>query len=83
MLAFNAAKTRDVLSLQNWVNGNASLARAETAYLLHGEDLLSVAQQDDGAITQLEVLIEDNLIRFFRRFSKVSNYPLSLSVIKV
>lgn len=76
MLGFNDAKVRDVSSLQNWVNGNACLARAETAYLLHSDDLLTVAQPDDGAINQLESWLKDNLIRYFKRFSTVSNSSL-------
>ena len=64
--------------MQNWVNGIACLARAETAYLLHSEDLLNVAQSDDGATIQLKIWVEDNLIRFFERFSTVSNCHLSL-----
>jgi hypothetical protein len=71
MLGFEAAKPRDVLSLQNWVNGNACLAREETAYLARCNELLSVASSDDGAVTRLEAWVEDNLIRFYKGFRKV------------
>jgi hypothetical protein len=76
MLAYEAAKPRDVLSLQNWVNGNACLAREETAYLTHCKELLSIAPSDDGAVTQLKAWVEDNLIRFYKCFRKVRIYAL-------
>lgn len=71
MLRFEAAKPRDVLSLQNWVNGNACLARDETAYLTYSKELLSVASLDDGAVTRLEAWVEDILIRFYKSFCEV------------
>jgi hypothetical protein len=71
MLTYEAAKPRDVLSLQNWVNGNACLAREETAYLTHCKELLSIASSDDGAVTQLKAWVEDNLIRFYKCFREV------------
>ena len=71
MLGFEAAKPRDVLSLQNWVDGNACLAREETQYLTHRKELLSVAPSDDRAVTRLEACVEDNLIRFYKGFREV------------
>jgi hypothetical protein len=75
MLTYEAAKPRDVLSLQNWVNGNACLAREETAYLTHSKELLSIATPDDGAMTQLKAWVEDNLIRVYKCFRKVRIAP--------
>lgn len=71
MLMFEAAKSRDVLSLQNWVDGNACLAREEAAYLAHGRDLLSIAPAGDDAVTQLRPWVEDKLIRFYKGFREV------------
>jgi hypothetical protein len=71
MLSFEAAKPRDVLSLQNWVNGNACLAREETAYLTRCNELLSVASLGDGAVSWLEAKVEDILIRFYKVVYKV------------
>jgi hypothetical protein len=71
MLKLEAAKPRDVLSLQNWVNGNSCLAPAETAYLTYCKELLSVAPSDDDAVTRLEAWIEDSLIRFYGGFREV------------
>jgi hypothetical protein len=76
MLGYETAKPRDVLSLQNWVNGNACLAREETAYLTYCKELLSVASSDDGAVTRLESWVEDILIRFYKGFRKVGIYAL-------
>ena len=54
MLSFEPAKLRDVLSLQNWVNGSACLAKDEMSYLTGCKELLSIAFSDDGVATQLE-----------------------------
>jgi hypothetical protein len=71
MLGLETARPRDVSSLQNWVDGNACLAREETQYLTHCKELLSVAPSDDRAVTRLEACVEDNLIRFYKGFRKV------------
>ena len=71
MLSFEAAKPRDVLSMQNWINGNACLSREETAYLTRGNELLSVASPDDSAMGRLEAWVEDNLIRFYKGLREV------------
>ncbi len=63
ILGFEAARPRDVLSLQNWVNGNGCIAREETAYPERGEELLSVSSSDDRAITWLEILVGGILVR--------------------
>jgi hypothetical protein len=46
MLSYEAAKPRDISSLQNWVDGNGCIAREETAYLARHKDLLSVVSAD-------------------------------------
>jgi hypothetical protein len=71
MLNFDAAKPRDVLSLQNWIEGNACLARDETAYLSFCKELLSIASPDDDAVARLESWVEDKLIRFYKGFREV------------
>jgi hypothetical protein len=71
MLNFDAAKPRDVLSLQNWVNGNACLAREETAYMSFCKELLSIASPDDNTVARLESWVEDSLIRFYKGFREV------------
>jgi hypothetical protein len=71
VLSYGAAKSRHVLSLQNWVDNNACIARAETAYLTHCNELLSVAPLHDGATEQLEAWIADRLVQFCKNFRKV------------
>jgi hypothetical protein len=71
MLSFDEAKPRDVLSLQNWVDGNACLARDETKYLSCCKELLSIASPNDDTVARLESWVEDNLIRFYKGFRDV------------
>lgn len=76
MLGFEDAKPRAVLSLQNWVDGNACIAREETKYLTQGNELLCVASPHDGAMTRLEDWVADKLIRFCKGFYKVRTHYL-------
>lgn len=72
MLAFGRSEGRDVESLQNWLDGNGCLAREETAYLTHRQELVSLAPAADSAVLQLEAWVEDKLIRFYSGFRSVS-----------
>lgn len=71
-MALDAAKPRDVQSLDNWLNGTGCLVREEAAYLTYKEELVSLAPSGDSALQQLEVWVEENLIRFYSSFRKVS-----------
>jgi hypothetical protein len=71
MLSYEPAKLREVLSLQNWVNGKACLAREETEYLKHCKELISVASLGDGTVDRLEAWMEDKLVYFCTVFGKV------------
>jgi len=71
MLNYDAAKSRDVLSLQNWINGNACLARGETTYLERSKELLGIAAPDDDTVARLESWVEDKIIRFYKGFREV------------
>lgn len=73
ILSFEPARLQDVSSLQNWINGTGFIARAETAYLSHSNDLLRVVSMDDTVMVWLETLIEKVLFRFHRWFGKVSH----------
>ncbi|KAF2185505.1 hypothetical protein K469DRAFT_575697, partial [Zopfia rhizophila CBS 207.26] len=68
ILSFETARLQAVSSLKNWVNGTGCIARAETAYLNHSNDLLSVASTDDTIMMWLETLVAKALIRL-RRWS--------------
>ena len=78
MLSFGPAQQRDVESLQNWLDGTGCLAREETAYLTHDRELVSLAPPCDSAVSQLEVWVEDKLIRFCSGFRKVRTRRRSL-----
>ena len=74
MLEFRDAIPRDISSLKHWVEGNASLARDETAYLERDTDLMSVVGVEDNALSRLLALLEHFLVRNFKRFRKVRNF---------
>ena len=80
VLSFEAASHRDVMNLQNWVDGNGCIAREETAYLTRADDLLSVTPPDDSAVPWLESLVEDSHVYFRERFGKVRNPHLALLI---
>ncbi len=71
MLGYEAAPHRDVVSLQNWVDGNGCIAREETAYLARTEDLLCVGSPDDNAVAWLGALVEECRVYFRERFNRV------------
>jgi hypothetical protein len=65
------ANPRDVQSLQNWVNGNGCLSWGETEYLTHCNDLQSLADSQDRAVTRSESLVENALVRMLKYFRNV------------
>jgi hypothetical protein len=71
MLNLDAAKARDIKSLQNWSNGTGCIAREETAYLTHSKELASLAPVRDSALLKMEIWVEYALVRFYRGFRKV------------
>jgi hypothetical protein len=70
-MSLNKAPSRDIINLQNWVDGTGSLARDETDFLGDRNELVSLAPDSDSAIAKLEFWLEDNLIRFYRGFRQV------------
>lgn len=70
-MAFEAAPRRDVTNIRNWLTRNACIARKETAYLEHGEDLISINVPEDSAMTRLEGLVEDIRVYYFEHFRTV------------
>ncbi len=72
MLNMAAASPRDILSLQNWADGTASLARDETAYLLKTDDLFSTVPSTDDACARIESLLEAFASRLYERCCTVS-----------
>ncbi|RDA84140.1 hypothetical protein CP532_0115, partial [Ophiocordyceps camponoti-leonardi (nom. inval.)] len=83
LLSFPPAHQRDVESLQNWLSGTGCVARDETAYLSHNEELMSLAPEDDSALLGIETWVEDKLIRFFRGFRNVRVPPFDIMVMRL
>ncbi|KAF3064949.1 hypothetical protein GL218_02145 [Daldinia childiae] len=53
-LYFESAPQRAISNLRNWISGTGCVARNETAYLEHDEDLVSLATSEDFLVTWLE-----------------------------
>ncbi|MCJ1307053.1 mitochondrial import inner membrane translocase subunit TIM14 [Agyrium rufum] len=66
--SFPTAAARDVESLQRWVDSKGCLARNETTFLEHNDDLVNLVGPPDNAVAQVEPLIEDILIYCAARF---------------
>lgn len=71
-LSFSTAPARPVSTLRNWIEGTGCVARAETAYLEHGEDLVSLATPEDNIVTWLETLAEYASL-YFQKQSEPEN----------
>jgi hypothetical protein len=71
MLAYGRASSRDVTSLQNWLDQTGCLTREESAYLDKPNDLISLASSSDSALKRLENWIEDQLIQYHKGFRAV------------
>lgn len=59
---FDATKPCHVNSIRNWFTGNACIARPETKFLDHDDDLLTISPPEDGTLSSLENWVEDALI---------------------
>ncbi|RSL41577.1 hypothetical protein CEP54_015775 [Fusarium duplospermum] len=57
ILSFDRPLATHVLSLENWLQGNACIAREESRFLDHTEDLLTVAPLEDGVMYWLEMTV--------------------------
>ena len=82
ILSHSAASKRDVESLQNWVKGTSSLARDETIFLSHQNDLIKLVEPTDEAISSLEPVIEDAVRRVLRWTRQVLLYRLYIITIQ-
>ncbi|KAK3369492.1 hypothetical protein B0T24DRAFT_708119 [Lasiosphaeria ovina] len=69
---YDGQHTRDVTSLRDWdwVDESGSLARVETAYLLHGRDLMAVGASTKELPNLLQHPVEDAMIWGYRMFRK-------------
>ncbi|CAG8953484.1 hypothetical protein HYFRA_00010234 [Hymenoscyphus fraxineus] len=60
-LAYPASTERDINSLSNWVEGTSCLARQDSSYLDHKDDLMNLTGPVDNAITRTESVVEDSM----------------------
>lgn len=63
------AHARDVESIQNWIGGTGCIARAESDFLQHPDDLANLTGTLDNAVTYIEILIANiacGLSRYIR-----------------
>ncbi|KAG7404065.1 hypothetical protein Forpe1208_v015790 [Fusarium oxysporum f. sp. rapae] len=72
------ADRKDVASLQNWVAATGSLAKVETEYLLHQDELVTLAPVADSAMRQLEAWVESKLIKYWYEFRTVKSFTQSI-----
>lgn len=60
-MGFESPESQHVLSLQNWLQGNACIAREESRFLGHSEDLFTFSQPNDGVVSWLERMVSASL----------------------
>ena len=80
VLRYERANVRDLVSLQNWLRGNACMTRDETAYLTYFDDLMSLSWSKDTAVAQLDAWVEVCLIKFYKNFRTVRFAPVLSAV---
>ncbi|BCS28103.1 uncharacterized protein APUU_61151S [Aspergillus puulaauensis] len=72
ILEFSNPNPRNTTNLQKWVHGNRCIARDEVKYLTYGgNELLCMATPADSTVARMEDWVEDNLVRFSKRFYRV------------
>ncbi|KAF3911255.1 hypothetical protein AA313_de0201959 [Arthrobotrys entomopaga] len=76
ILGFPAARSRDIVSLQNWQMANACIARDEQEYLSRREDLLCISTPGDGFLSWLEQCVSEKFLSLSKNNrSKISRDP--------
>lgn len=76
--SYSKATIRDVRSLRRWVEGTGCLARDETTFLDHQEDLVNIVGPFDHAAVQVEPLVEESLVYLASLFHVVSLSAITL-----
>jgi hypothetical protein len=77
VFAYESPDTKYVSSLQRWIRGNSCIARNEAKFLESGEDLLTLASMEDGAVSWFERFVCDALVKIFK-VKKKTLHTLSL-----
>ncbi|KAH7354607.1 hypothetical protein BKA65DRAFT_496671 [Rhexocercosporidium sp. MPI-PUGE-AT-0058] len=76
MLSYDRAKSRDVSSLRNWVDGTACLARNESEYL-EERDLITLGTTQDNALSFIQDWIEDKLMYWYSGYRQRPLHDMS------
>lgn len=71
-MALPAPPKRNIQSVRNWVEGNGSIVREETAYLEKSLDLVSASRMDDDALSRLQTQVEVMAVRVYQVLGLVS-----------
>lgn len=72
VLDYRQARGRDIASLEHWVEGTGSIARAETTFLRRRRDLVGIASSYGDVLSFLQTGLLQLAIPLFRGFRKVS-----------
>lgn len=73
-----AASPRDMDSIRNWLDGTGCIARDETAFLSHGDDVANLTGTLDSAVDNVEIFIERAACRLSVPLRKLSFVPEAL-----
>lgn len=73
VLDYRQARERDIASLEHWVEGTGSIARAETAFLRRHRDLVGIASSYGDLLSFLQTGLLQLVIPLSRGFRKVSS----------
>ncbi|KAK8093409.1 hypothetical protein PG997_000094 [Apiospora hydei] len=76
-LNLKKALSRDVSSLENWVDATSCISRDERGFLHHERELLTLSASEDSAIKKLEDWVEDLLVDRYKGFRAISQHEFS------
>ncbi|KAK0633929.1 hypothetical protein B0T14DRAFT_576202 [Immersiella caudata] len=69
VLGFESPESQHDLSLQNWLEGNACIAREESRFLEHSDDLFTFSRSNDRVVSWLERTVS-KLLAFLGMWSR-------------
>ncbi|KAK5651860.1 hypothetical protein OQA88_11629 [Cercophora sp. LCS_1] len=69
VLGFESPEPQHVLSLRNWLEGNGCIAREESRFLEHSDDLFTLSRSNDGVVSWLERIVS-KLLAFLGMLSR-------------
>ncbi|KAK8135105.1 hypothetical protein PG984_007117, partial [Apiospora sp. TS-2023a] len=80
-LNLKKALSRDVSSLENWVDATSCISRDEREFLHRERELLTLSASEDSAIKKLEDWVEDLLVDRYKGFRAVE-FPFCITLFK-